>query len=146
MSAEQVPDVATERDMAKTIAYMALGVAAVAVVLLGVYVYRSMKPMPIIEKLQKSQETMAGEVKDIERTVKDLNINIAAIEQTIRRDRQAATVLDLKRSLITIQEVRKQAPESLRPKIEVLEEQLGHLLDEVTNASPKKRIEIRSVR
>lgn len=146
MSPEQTEEVASARDKANIIAYMALGIAIVAVGLLGAYVYRSMKPLPIIKELQSAQGATAEDVQELERAVQGLTININAIEETVRRDRQAAVVLDLKRSLITIKEVRKQAPASLQPKIEAIEEQLVHLLDEVGSPSPRKRIEIRSVR
>ncbi len=146
MSAAKVPNVASDRDMAKTIAYMALGVAVVTVTLLGVYVYGSMRPMPILKELTKAQASTAEEVKELQRAMKGFTINVNAIEQTIRRDRRKSSVLDLKRSLISIQEVGKQAPASLRPKIKAIEEQLDRLINEVDNASPQKRIEIQSVR
>jgi hypothetical protein len=146
MSSAQLPEFANSRDMSKIIAYMALGVSVVAVVLLGFYVYRSTKPLPVIKELQEAQATTSADVKKLEGIVKDASISIAAIEDTIRSDRQSALVLDLKRSLIVLQEVGKQAPESMKPKIKAIEEQLNSLSEEVAKPSPKKRLEIRSIR
>jgi hypothetical protein len=146
MSSAQLPEFANSRDMSKIIAYMALGVSVVAVVLLGFYVYRSTKPLPVIKELQEAQATTSADVKKLEGIVKDASISIAAIEDTIRSDRQSSLVLDLKRSLIVLQEVGKQAPESMKPKIKAIEEQLNSLSEEVAKPSPKKRLEIRSIR
>ena len=146
MSASQLPDLDTSRDMAKPVAYMALGVALLAVLLLGVYVYRSMRPSPVIAELQKAQTATASDVKELERQLDDLAVTLTAVEETLRRDRQAAAVLDLKRSVIVLQEVGKQAPPSVRPKIQAIERQLSRLADEVAKPSPKKHLEIRSVR
>lgn len=145
MSASIMTELSGSRDAAKPIAYMALGVALVAVVLLGVYVYRSMKPMPVIKELQEAQAATASEVKDLEGRLQSLSTTVAAVEETVRRDKQAAALLDLKRSLIVLQEVRKQAPEDMKAKIVAIEEQLNSLADEVARPSPKKHLEIRSV-
>lgn len=146
MSAAHLPETADSRDMSKIIAYMALGVSVVAVVLLGFYVYRSTRPLPVIKELQEAQAATAADVRQIEEKVKDASISIAAIEDTIRSDRQSALVLDLKRSLIVLQEVGKKAPQSLQPKISDIEKQLNDLTEEVSKPSPKKRLKIRSIR
>lgn len=145
MSASFMTELSGSRDAAKPIAYMALGVALVAVVLLGVYVYRSMKPMPVIKELQDAQAATASELRELDARLQSLSTTVAAVEDTIRRDRQAAALLDLKRSLIVLQEVRKQAPDDVKPKIVAIEEQLNSLADEVAQPSPQKRLEIRSV-
>ncbi len=146
MSSERQEEVSTSRDNGKTIAYMALGVALATVVLLGVYVYRSISPVSIIKELESTQAATAADVQKLERAVEGLTANIHTIEKSLRRDRQAAIVLDLKRSLIAIKELRRQAPASLRPKIEGLEEHLIRLVNKVASPSPRKHIEIRSVR
>jgi len=146
MSSERQEEVATSKDTGKTIAYMALGVALATVVLLGVYVYRSISPVSIIKELESTQAATAADVQELERAVEGLTANINTIEKSLRRDRQAAIVLDLKRSLVAIKELRRQAPASLRPKIEGLEEHLIRLVNQVASPSPRKHIEIRSVR
>ena len=146
MSSGQPEEVVGPRDMARTIAYMALGVALATVVLLGVYVYRSISPVSIIKELESTQAATAADVQKLERAVEGLTANIHTIEKSLRRDRQAAIVLDLKRSLVAIKELRRQAPASLRPKIEGLEEHLIRLVNQVASPSPRKHIEIRSVR
>ena len=99
MSSERQEEVATSKDTGKTIAYMALGVALATVVLLGVYVYRSISPVSIIKELESTQAATAADVQELERAVEGLTANINTIEKSLRRDRQAAIVLDLKRSL-----------------------------------------------
>lgn len=146
MSAAQIPDFATSREMPRAIAYMALGVSVLTVVLLGVYVYRSSKPGPEIKQLKEAQAATSENVKELEERMKDVTISIAAIEDTIRSDKQQAILLDLKRSLVVLQEVSKQAPQELKPKIQAIEQELGRLTDEVAKPSPKKRLEIRSIR
>jgi VCBS repeat-containing protein len=146
MSAAQVPDLSSSREMPKTIAYMALGVSVLTVVLLGMYVYRSSKPRPEIKQLKEAQAATNENVKELEGKLKDVSISVAAIEETLRSDRQQALLLDLKRSLVVLQEVGKQAPPSLKPKIKAIEQELGRLTDEVAKPTPKKRLEIRSVR
>lgn len=145
MSPGQPEEVIGPRDMARTIAYMALGVALAAVILLGVYVFRSTRPIPIIEELQTAQVATAEDLHELERAVEDLSVTVSSIEESARRDRQASVVLDLQRSLITIKETRKEAPASLRPKIKAIEDHLVRLLDEMGSPTPKQRIEIRSV-
>ncbi|MDA2915495.1 hypothetical protein MYX64_01395 [Nitrospinae bacterium AH_259_B05_G02_I21] len=146
MSSGQPEEVVGPRDMARTIAYMALGVALAAVILLGVYVFRSTRPIPIIKELQTAQVATAEDLHELERAVEDLSVTVSSIEESARRDRQASVVLDLQRSLITIKEMRKEAPASLRPKTKAIEDHLVRLLDEMGSPTPKQRIEIRSVR
>ncbi len=146
MSSGQPEEVAGQRDMARTIAYMALGVALAAVILLGVYAFRSTRPIPIIRELQTAQVATAEDVHELERAVEGLSVTVSSIEESVRRDRQASVVLDLQRSLITIKEMRKEVPDSLRPKIKAIEDHLVRLLDEMGSPTPKQRIEIRSVR
>lgn len=145
MSASNLPDFGKSRDMPKTIAYMALGVSVLAVLLLGVYVYRSTKPLPEIKELKEAQAATTENIEEIEVQLKDIGISLAAIEDTIRSDRQTALVLDLKRSLVVLQEVGKQAPPELKSKIQAIEEELNRLTEEVAQPSPKKRLELRSV-
>lgn len=146
MSEGQQEEVATPRDMARTIAYMALGVALAAVVLLGVYVFRSTRPLPIIKELRSTQVSTNEDLHELESTVEGLTITVNSIDEIVRRDRQTSVVLDLQRSLITIRELRKEASTSLQPKIKAIEDRLARLLDEVASPTPKQRIEIRSVR
>ena len=146
MSSGQPEGVAGPRNMARTISYMALGVALAAVILLGVYVFRSTRPIPIIKELQTAQVATAEDLNELERAVEDLSVTVNSIEESARRDRQASVVLDLQRSLITIKEMRKEAPAPLRPKIKAIEDHLVRLLDEMGSPTPKQRIEIRSVR
>ncbi len=113
--------------------------------MLGVYVYRSTKPLPVIKELQEAQAATAADMKTLKGKVHDVNISVAAIEETIRSDRQSSMVLDLKRSLVVLQEVAKQAPEAMKPRIRAIEEQLSRLTEEVAKRSPTKRLEIRSV-
>lgn len=145
MSASNLPEFGKSRDMPKTIAYMALGVSVLAVLLLGVYVYRSTKPLPEIKELKEAQASTIENVKEIEVQLKDVSISLAAVEDTIRSDRQAALVLDLKRSLVVLQEVGKEAPPELKSKIQAIEKELNRLTEEVAQPSPKKRLELRSV-
>ena len=141
MSSERQEEVATSKDTGKTIAYMALGVALATVVLLVVYVYRSISPVSIIKELESTQAATTADIQELERAVEGLTANINTIEKSLRSDRQAALVLDLKRSLIAIKELRRQAPASLRPKIEGLEERLTRLVNKVASPSPRKHIE-----
>lgn len=146
MSSGQPEEVSGPRDMARTIAYMALGVALAAVILLGVYVFRSTRPIPIIKELQTAQVATAEDLHELERAVEGLSVTVNSIEESARRDRHTSVVLDLQRSIITIKEMRKEAPASLRPKIKAIEDHLVRLLDEMGSPTPKQRIEIRSVR
>ncbi len=146
MSSGQPEEVAGQRDMARTIAYMALGVALAAVILLGVYAFRSTRPIPIIRELQTAQVATAEDVHELERALEGLSVTVSSIEESVRRDRQTSVVLDLQRSLITIKEMRKAASAPLRPKIKAIEDHLVRLLDEMGSPTPKQRIEIRSVR
>jgi hypothetical protein len=146
MSEGQPEEVSGPRDMARTISFMALGVALAAVVLLGVYVFRSTRPLPIINELRSTQVATTEGLQELERTVEGLTVTVNSIEGSVRRDRQASVVLDLQRSLITIKEMRKEASGSLQPKIKATEDHLARLLDEMASPSPRKRIEIRSVR
>jgi hypothetical protein len=146
MMEERMPEAVQQRDRAIILAYMALAVAVLSVALLGFYVYRSGRPMVLIKELRAAQEATASDVEELERALKGLSVNLATIEQTIRRDRNSALLLDLKRSLITLQEVRRQAPDALRDKIEAIEKDMAHLVDEVGRTSPIKRLELKSVR